>query len=446
MDKNHPSALPRWSEESEASKRPRSLLETLLEDRLLEKELITPQGTYCVRTKIHCDERACLYRSAVVHNGVELKQAPLRPVFEKLGTEMANRHEDPKILKELAHRALEAHLGLCNRLGEQLERKGTLASRSASAPRWVPIAGLVVVSLVLLGTAAFVAINRAGGGTQATSVPGPTDSEAWSGDTSGSSERTGDEGLGAGTGIEAQGLLEDPESTEAAAGSHENESPTKASTGGEPKRDATPRPQRSRSSQSESQMRVSHETPPPESRATEPIPGTTEVRREPVRAPDRADSSAKVLFPKLYSSFSLYPTAQIYYQKDILITGLPADYAGAKCFTSRSSEGDRKDGITLYLDEPSLVLVAHDQRIKRPPGWLEAFMPTGQRIQARDPENASELIVYSLWTQARHSGAVMLGRNTEANALTRSWRRSVGDGTLMYFACVLPASSRGTRR
>lgn len=433
MDPHHPDFLPQWASRSEADGRPRGLLDELIETGILAKELVMPDGTYRVQTRIHCDERTCLFRCSVSRDGAELQEAPWQPIFQNLDAEFAGRGEEPQTRREVARRALEAHLGLYTRVGQALERHGHLV-RPAGRQRQAVLIGTAILVGIGLVVGGWFLVGKGSGDVNGNDAPSTAETEVpLSPETLLAALAAAAEEAGKGPGIAsaaeddpAKGALEEEVASHdrpATAVSPRDRGKTGLEAGkpSPPTHTAVPQPPKA-------------DPPPPPPPASQP------------RTRSNEDWPVVDVQPSSYSSFKLEEGRQIYNGARVVLTEVPVSARGLRCVTTHSGNGDDQEEIALTLTEPARLLIVHDSGVKNPPDWLGAFRKSGERIRARDGAKPNDLRSFDVFERALPAGRVILGLNTGASGLGRLGKRLAGRGSLMYLVCIDSRRSGGKSR
>lgn len=439
--------LPQWEAES-TQRSGRSLLDELIEEGTLTKDMVMPEGTFRVRTKIHCDEKACLFRCAVSFDDVEIEEEPWTAIFQSFAEEMAGHERKPEARREIARRALETHLTVCARVDHVLERHGHLLSPAKKGRGWLLGAG----ALLIAGTLAATWVLWPGSTTD-------PEAEGGVGSAAQGLLGEGEEPSEAGTG-ETSSTAEGPPSGAA----DESQPSGHAQTGGLPaSRDAsTVRP---RSSPAEPRRKEARQ---PSGRRSGPRPASTPSGSEGVTSPDSGSQAlaapgtespaevasdlptgsdaetpsmdrwpiSTVLSPEVHFKPTLAPGAKLYLEDEIYLMRAPPASIGLRCVTTISSSGDTKQGIVFNLSAPSDLFVFHDQGVKRRPDWLGTFEQTGSMLKAAGLERDAKGVTYLMYRKRFPQGTVALGTNTGALGAVRGFKKLSGLQTYMYIVCA----------
>ena len=417
--------LPQWSPQSLPSQgRPRGLLDELIEDGVLVKELVGPGHTYRVQTKIHCDTSACLFRSAVSCDGEETTEPPWAPIFRNLAQEMAGRENDPEGRREVARRALKVHLSLCTRVGRVLETQGHLGKPIDWGLRTLQVGGPILGLLLAAGLGWYYwSRSHPVMQPQENAVEAPSEAEADGADAKPAMVSAGP--VDAQSGIPAP-VPAPPVNEPSTLETSPNLTP------------APPPDHRARQLQSH----------PPPTATPKPL-APVEPRREPPPLRQEPESKSRWpvtadISPTDHSTVRLKTGDQVYLADNIRLVEVPPEYRGLRCITTRGSEGDTKQGIVLDLTAPARVFVAFDQQVKRRPDWLSAFTQTGDILSAVDPDKADGRFTYVVFERDFPAGTVALGANTASSFLGRKARVLTHRDTLMYLVCVPEVETDGS--
>jgi len=422
-----PEFLPRFSDHGVvAVGPPRSLLDELLAEGFLVRQFLMPGSTWEVKTRFHADARTWLFRCAVVRNGVEVGEPPWQPVFRDRTAEVAGREEDPEERTRFAREALDVHLGTCARLSHQLETTGTLLARGRPRTGKGRRLATVIVAAVLvagaLGVGGWFWLAPLAGGLSL-AAPEPVSEEVPATLPPAKPPLT---------------ELENPPTPVTAVVPAPRPAPSPAPAPERPKvpvRASKPRPQQPAPS--------SLSPPPPEPPPAPPVSSEGEELTAEAPALPQATAPAdpwrdvQVISIADPTRMRLREGGGIYLQGTLTLTEVPASVAGLRCITSRSSEGDGQEVMTLVLSQPLRVIVAHDQAVKKQPEWLKTLTPLGEILTATDPATGEE-VVYRVYQQDFPSGKLVLGRNNGASAISRKARGLSGRGTRMYLVCLMP--------
>lgn len=120
-------------------------------------------------------------------------------------------------------------------------------------------------------------------------------------------------------------------------------------------------------------------------------------------------SKIKAASGSKYLAATLQRGGLAYTNRDYSFTGLPESLVGARFIQTANSDGDVGSTgdrfLTFQLDEPAMVYVAHDRRIRPRPDWLDAFTSSRFQLVTRDA-------TYELLGRSFPAGNVVLGGNT----------------------------------
>jgi hypothetical protein len=414
--------LPQWRSRPAPADRPRGLLDELIGEGVLTKDFAMPGHTFRVSTKIHCDPRACLFRCAVSCDGVELPKPPWAPVFRDLAPEMGGSQAEPETRREVARRALEVHLATCARVGQALERGGRLVASGERARKLLLIAGPAVL-LAAATAAGWHYWPKAG--LEPTPAPAPGPEPNTGPPEAGESEATAEIPLGP------------PEA--------EPEPATAAVTQQSPAPDVARAPSGDRRSTPRSRPHPAQAEPAVEGAPPQPAPSQQAIAdpEPPPSPPPERSWPVTMLAPIEHTVVRLEPGNQVFVSAGISLVDVPSAYRGLHCITTRDASGETKRAIVIRLSEPAQVYVAHDVRVKKRPGWLESFEPTGDALTVAD-RGRGEVLTYALHRKLFPAGVADLGANTGATVMGRVSRSVSGRNTLMYLVCVPESGENGS--
>lgn len=411
--------------------RSRGLLDELIEEGVLRKDLVMPDHTFSVTTRIHCDDGACFFRTAVSCDGTEINQPPWAPSFRNLAGELSLGNA-VAARSELARRALETHLAIYTRAGQVLERQGHLLSAADRQQRALMVG---VPALLVLGALALWWFLGPGAGTDSTAPAGPGASRAVAPEASSSvevqPEAPTDEQLAASGSLPGTAPLSGPWAQAAP-----RSAPPAQPVPDAPKPPSKPAPASPRRAPVEARAEK-----PSDAEHVEPPPSPAQsLSRQPQAPPAPTATPSKlvagVLSPSAHSVLQLAPGSRIYAADSVELSHLPPGYGGLRCVTTQQAGGDTKQGITLSLTAPSRVLVLFDQEVKRRPAWLDSFQQTGDMVTAVDPGENGETFTYLVFRKDFPAGTVSLGSNTAASSFARAAKKLVHRRALMYLVCL----------
>lgn len=468
MDMESSTTEPRSGRARPRTGKPRGLLDELIETGLVSRDFVVARHTYRVATRMYADERTGFFRSVVTCDGAELAQAPWKPIFRDVLAETGLEPEPSERRKALGKLALEAHLGLCHRVGQSLERHGKLASETSTFERirtWpytmpvaVGVSGLVVWLVLGMGEPPRQENNAEEepgiaqpDETATTPEPKRSDERVWSllSWLFGSRSKQ----------AEAERLLREQrslsEKTKRLAKDGQTLIDQEPSVGQlqAAARDALDRaqayPLARPSSQEGAAVKKSAPSSSPEAKTVKPK--TSEADAGDDEGSPEKDSTTERggrrgrgdgwpvdqnSLSSDYSIFDLAASALVYGEDSVSLREVPASYAGFRCVTTLDSEGETDQGITFDLLRAATVLIGFDRNVKRAPAWIADFQKTGATIGAIDTTKQGETIQYEVFEKKFEAGRVSLGAKSAAGKLKQGLLGLTGTGKRMYFVCV----------
>lgn len=386
----------RWVEpsavsESIARQKPASLLDRLLDEGVLQKELVMPDATYQVITRVSTEPGAWLFRSAVLEEGNEIRIEPFEPIFEDLTPRLGDAPRD-EARAAVGRRALETHLSLYNRLAQQLQCSGGLAKVDVQEQwkKWGLI-GLGVIALASIGVGAILWSARDQPQAIAEGSAAILDQSAALVDTAIVDTAIVDEVLEQGQ-EQAKALDKQLEP----GGDSDSEEAEGVDTAPDAPANRTP--------------------PRPARRAPEP---RTIVRVE----------------PKTHETVRARAGEPMYGDPGIHFTKVPASLEDSTCITLSENHWDETQGLLLTLGRPTTLVIVHDAEIKKVPDWLGSYTRTDESLEGFEVETGRALR-FNLYRRSQVTGAAALGRNTGAARWTKALSTGLRKKRFMYLACI----------
>jgi hypothetical protein len=373
-----------------------SLIGTLLTDRQLTHEIPTAAGSLQVLTRISLDPGAWWYRSSVTQNGIELSEGPWAPVVKDLSQEMAEFAITDGMRTAFAREALVVHLSRVAELERQLGAGKVGAAKPL--PKIVPIATV----LILVVAAGIFGSYWHFQGRKPAPAPVPAEDAE----------------------VAKVTVPDEPEP--------ESASPTEV-TREEEETEPSPTPVPSISVGLGSPTRPiepSVTAPRAEERTTvEEAPrGEREKRR-----PDRG------LFhnvsPARYGLAFLAVGNPVYEDPAYVYADVPEAFQGLTCLRVANSQESEDAAVSFTLSRRARVMVAHDRRIKKRPGWLRSFQDTGEELRVRELGEGREL-AYRIYAEELGPGRVELGESSGATRINKRLREALNRERNLYVVCA----------
>jgi len=411
--------------------RPKGLLDQLLEKGRIQRDLVMSGRTFQVSTTFLYDpDQASFFRCTVSREGEELTQAPWQPIFRKL-TEAAASTTARAARQKFAQQALETHLALCQRLEGQLEEKGGLAQRSIlrTPVSWTYFAAIFTLVATASGWYGFERwrLRIPEEPTAALALASETSADPFWDDPAPQTDEVEIEGTGS------------PAPDPRLIASQDDEAAA-IPTANPPKQ-----PQQVVRRKPSSITRQPVEAPPParqqattqDAKSAAPLP-----RSPPSPTAKKAGTPPSMIVevvPRDHQIFSLKEGVQIYSDASIRVSEFPSAYRNLSCVTTTSRQGDTEQGILLRLSRPARVFVMHDLQVKKKPDWLTRFRASNDKLRALEVDRGRTL-KYKIYWRDVEAGAVALGSNTGAKAVTKRLRGFIPKNRLaMYLVCVSKA-------
>ena len=443
----------------------RGLIGRLLEEGRLSQEWVALDGTYSVETRVFFDiEKAWLFRCAVSRDGVEMTDPPWQCQMTNLTTEMIGQAATEALKIALARRALENHLSRVRQVSVTLQSRGTLMPSSNRFPlwhRWTWISIGALLGFLILAAAVWkvpdlnqlwhasvekasgilpppstIASSRAGDGVAPSPVVAEPpvanldrpaiDPEPGSASTSPPEQASGEPSP------ERRSALPETERAHVTPAPTSRRSPPAAS--------ATRRPSTGTKAEASSPPRAQASSPATKSDVVEPAsPPASAPAEERPSAPtarSRLQALASDIEPSATNVFFAEPGVSPYSDSSLRWSEIPQSVQGLTCLSTRQMDGDTQQGIFVRLIRPATVFIAHHNKVKKTPAWLDDFSAQGDTLEALEVDQG-ETITYNIYRRDYSAGAIALGANNGARKWTRKLRDSVGKKELvMYVVCL----------
>ena len=125
----------------------------------------------------------------------------------------------------------------------------------------------------------------------------------------------------------------------------------------------------------------------------------------------------------LYTASLLYPGVRTYNDRSYTLKEVPKDFLGDVFIQTSNDDGDRREvSLKLTLSVQSEIYVAHDQRLKQKPAWLQTFEKTEISVTTSDAP-------FLLYKKRFPNGEVRIGPNRDDQGQ---------GGSSNYFVIVKP--------
>jgi hypothetical protein len=107
-----------------------------------------------------------------------------------------------------------------------------------------------------------------------------------------------------------------------------------------------------------------------------------------------------------------------------------------RCIRPANDDRAQEILVSFNLRQNARIYIAHDQRLRKKPDWLQPYSKLSQSLAVT--EAGGERVVYDLFVREVGAGPVVLGHNTEWNAVTRAFRGRFPKSVKMYLVCAEP--------
>ena len=165
----------------------------------------------------------------------------------------------------------------------------------------------------------------------------------------------------------------------------------------------------------------------PRPSTTRPAPKTAPPKPEPelesFPEPAPAADPAPVTPLPLIASMSaglelgrLAPGQQVYADRPFVYESVPDAYLDLTCIRTRNDFKSIETSFDLELSRDADLFVAHDERIKRKPAWLDGFRRTGDRLTVNEGGEEQNVVGYEIFVKELPNGRVTLGANKPPKA------------------------------
>lgn len=395
----------------------RGPVEELLESRLLARDFEVEWGSVRVETRVRISRSPWSVTSTILENGVEVQEGQFAAVSDEVDIDSLDPESFEDLRREFAAQVVALHESRCRDV-ERALNGGEAAGRTGGS-RGAILAVGVALSIAAVGGAGYYLWqekSEAGGRTVVAAA--------------GASAESGEPVVAEGEErVDATASTEAPEASGPSPPTLERPDP------GESERSPPVPPVR----------RPTPSPPPPPRADLDPEPPDDLEEPETVDLPS-AVTQTPVAASRLVAITDLRPEHYrlgvsalgdyAFSDDDAVLASAPPSHLGLSCVRTSAKDRTRDGSLTFIVDRPVRVLVGHDSRIGKKPGWLRGFMPLGLRWEV-DGVGLDEAIVnYEVFARSFAPGMVRLGPNVEWTALTRRMRNTFEKDLAMYLVCV----------
>jgi hypothetical protein len=388
-------------------------VEAFLESREIGTDFQVPGGVIRVETRIKVSRSPWSVRSVVLENGAEIQGGPFAPVREEHDPSMAEPETLDDMRLSFAKQALEGHQARCRQVERALSGKAPKGEKreaeiggGKSGGKGALIAAAVLFTVLVLG-----------GGAAYLLGPGKKLLSGWN-------DRKGTQPAAPAAPIET--------STTPVAATTPEPTPTPASS---PAMITLP----------QSVQALSAPAAKPSNRSA-PKPASSISTRPRPTAPDTARASVpsprdliRIVEPSGYALGTLKAGGRAYVDDSASFAEIPAALRNLRCIrTANEDRTEEKIVVSFNVRQDGQIYIAHDRRLRKKPDWLKPFSRTAQPLAVTEADG--ERVLYDVFVRDVAAGSVILGSNTQWNAITRKLRGAFPKDIKMYFVCVQPSS------
>jgi hypothetical protein len=385
-------------------------VQAFLESREIGKDFQVSGGVIRVETRIKVSRSPWSVRSVVLENGAEIQEGPFAPVREEYDAAMAEPETLDDVRYSFAQQALEGHHARCRQVERALSGKPPKSERAVGAEKSRGKGALITAAILF-------AVLLLGGGTAYLLGPGKKLLAKW----------------------------QDQKGAPPAVSTTDTPTPPVATT---PEPTPTPAPSSTIITVPKAVETLSAQATPavkPSSRST--LRSTTSVTTQPrpthqevsAHFPTASRDLIRVVEPSRYALGTLKTGERAYVDDSASFAEIPEALRNSRCI--RTANDDRtqdKIVVSLNVRQEGRIYIAHDQRIRKKPDWLRSYSRTSQPLAVMEP--GGERVLYDVFVRDVAAGPVVLGSNTQWNALTRKLRGAFPKDIKMYLVCAQPSS------
>lgn len=402
---------------SALSDNPMDAVEAFLESREIGNDFQVPGGVIRVETRIKVSRSPWSVRSTVLENGAEIQEGPFAPLREEYDASTAEPETLDDMRFSFAQQALEGHHARCRQVESALSGKAPKGGKQErvsgekSGGKGALIAAAILFTVLVLGGGAayllgpgkklLAKFNGQKGTQSAASASTPAETPAPQEEVT-TSEPTS-------TPASSLAKIVLPPTIQALSAQAQ---PAAKSTG--------------RSALS-----------PTSSVTTRPRPSPSETAlRPPVTSPR---DLIRIVEPSRYALGTLKAGGRAYMDDSASFAEIPSALRNLRCIrTANDDRTEEKMVVSFNVRQKGQIYIAHDQRIRKKPDWLKPFSRTSQPLVVTDA--GGQKVLYDVFVRDVAAGPVVLGSNTQWNALTRKLRGAFPKDLKMYLVCVQPSS------